>query len=67
MNDNNIYKISLKAWRTNKGLSQQDVADRLGVARQTVIKWEQDDAKNNGLVLYALAKLYNIDVDNIRA
>lgn len=67
MTDNNTYKISAKAWRVNKGMSQQDVADKLGVTRQTVIKWEQEDAQNNGLVLYALAKLYNVDVDNIRA
>lgn len=63
----NNNTISLKAWRVNRGFSQQDVADRLGVSRQTVIKWEQDDARNSGLVLYALAKLYEVDLDNIKA
>lgn len=67
METSNYNKISLKAWRVNRGFSQQDVADRLGVSRQTVIKWEQEDAKNNGLVLYALAKLYDVDLDNIKA
>lgn len=67
MENKNYQTISLKAWRVNKGMSQQDVADRLGVSRPTVIKWEQEDAKNNGLVLYALAKLYDVDIDDIKA
>lgn len=63
----NNNTISLKAWRVNRGFSQQDVADRLGVTRQTVMKWEQEGAKNSGLVLYALAKLYDVNIDNIKA
>jgi transcriptional regulator with XRE-family HTH domain len=30
----------LKAWRENNGLSQQQVADRVGKSRRTVINWE---------------------------
>lgn len=29
--------------RTRKGLNQQDLAERLGVARNTIIRWEQGD------------------------
>ncbi|MCP8969691.1 helix-turn-helix transcriptional regulator [Ectobacillus ponti] len=59
-------QLSLEALRVNAGMTQQDVADRLGVTRQTVIKWEKGDVEPKELVIYALAKLYNVDLDVIR-
>lgn len=59
-------QLSLEALRVNAGMTQQDVADRLGVSRQTVIKWESGDVVMKELVIYALAKLYNVDIDTIR-
>ena len=32
---------NIKAIRKSKGLSQQDLADKLNVVRQTISKWEQ--------------------------
>lgn len=59
-------EFSLEALRVNNGMTQQDVADRLGVTRQTVIKWEKGDVEPKELVIYALAKLYDVDIDIIR-
>ncbi|WP_242637884.1 helix-turn-helix transcriptional regulator [Neobacillus sp. MM2021_6] len=58
--------MSLEALRVNKGMTQQDVADRLGVSRNTVIKWESGEVKPKELVIYALAKLYEVDLDMMR-
>lgn len=33
---------SLFQARKNKGLSQEEVAEKLGVSRQTISKWETD-------------------------
>lgn len=35
---------NIKKIRKSKGLSQQDLALRLNVVRQTVSKWEQGDS-----------------------
>ncbi|MBO0961965.1 helix-turn-helix transcriptional regulator [Neobacillus sp. MM2021_6] len=59
-------QMSLEALRVNKGMTQQDVADRLGVSRNTVIKWESGEVKPKELVIYALAKLYEVDLDMMR-
>lgn len=59
-------QLSIKAWRANKGYTQQDVSDILGVSRQTVIDWERGTVKPKGLVIYALAKLYETEVDFIK-
>ena len=31
----------IKAWRTHAGLTQQQLADRIGVGRTTVVMWEK--------------------------
>lgn len=59
-------KLSIEALRVNAGFTQQDVADRLGVSRSTVIKWESGNIEPKELVIYALAKLYEVDLDTIR-
>ncbi|WP_345855542.1 helix-turn-helix transcriptional regulator [Staphylococcus aureus] len=63
----NFKEFSVKVWRTNSNMTQQDVADKLGVTKQSVIRWEKDDAELKGLQLYALAKLFNTEVDYIKA
>lgn len=35
---NNLYHA-----RKKKGLSQEDVAEKIGVSRQTISKWETDE------------------------
>ena len=60
-----MTKLSIKALRINKEMNQQDVADILGVSKPTVIKWEKGDVEPKGLVIYALAKLYEVEIENI--
>ena len=60
-----MTKLSIKALRINKEMNQQDVADILGVSKPTVIKWEKGEVEPKGLVIYALAKLYEVEIENI--
>jgi len=59
-------QMSLKALRVNAGLTQQDVADIFEVSRQSIMDWENGEEAPKGLVIYAMAKLYNAEIDNIR-
>lgn len=58
--------FTIKTWRINAKMTQQDVADRLGVSKPTVIKWEREDAVLKNLEVYALAYLFGVSVDNIQ-
>ncbi|GAA0716696.1 helix-turn-helix transcriptional regulator [Clostridium malenominatum] len=49
--------------RKKAGLSQEDVADRLGVSRQTVSKWETDQTVPELIKAKLLSQLYNVSYD----
>ena len=55
----------LKALRNQIGFSQEMVAERVGVSRQAVTKWESGQTIPTGENLAALAELYAISLDEL--
>ena len=55
----------LKTYRTNCKMTQEFVADSLGVSRQAVSKWENGISDPSTSNLIALAKLYGVSVEEI--
>ena len=51
--------------RKEHGLSQEQLADKLGVSRQAVSKWERVEASPDTDNLICLAKLYNMSLDEL--
>ena len=51
--------------RKQKGLSQEELADRLQVSRQAVSKWERGEASPDTDNLIELAKIYEISLDEL--
>ena len=49
--------------RNKAGLSQMELAERLGVSRQAVSRWESGDTTPSVDKLKALAKLYGVSLD----
>jgi transcriptional regulator with XRE-family HTH domain len=49
--------------RKKSGLSQEDVAEKLGVSRQTVSKWETDQTVPELIKAKLLSQLYNVSYD----
>lgn len=49
--------------RKQAGLSQEDVAEKLGVSRQTVSKWETDQTVPELIKAKLLSQLYNVSYD----
>ncbi|MEI3500360.1 MAG: helix-turn-helix transcriptional regulator [Anaerovoracaceae bacterium] len=46
--------------RKKRGLSQEDVAQKLGVSRQTISKWETDETVPNIRQSKKMTVLYNM-------
>jgi transcriptional regulator with XRE-family HTH domain len=55
----------LKELRIKEGLSQEKLAEQLMVSRQAVSKWENGEALPDMENMVALAKLYNISLDEL--
>lgn len=54
---------NILAYRKKKGLSQEKVAEYMGVSRQAVTKWESDVSRPSSDNLMKLAELFGIKLD----
>ena len=51
--------------RKKSGLTQEEVAEKLGVSRQTISNWELDETLPDIFQSKKLAKLYNLSLDEL--
>ena len=58
-------QISLAAARVNAGMTQQDVAKRLHVSKQTIVNWEKGKIIPGIPQIETLSRVYDIPQDNI--
>ena len=61
----NELKIKLPAVRVNAGLSQQDIADKMGVSRITVGNWESGKVKIKEAEIRMYADICSFPRENI--
>lgn len=57
---NSLYKA-----RKNSGLSQEEVASKLGVSRQSVSKWETSETLPDIQQSKKMAQLYHVTLDDL--
>lgn len=57
---NRLYEL-----RKQHNLSQEELAEKLGVSRQAVSKWERSEASPDTDNLIALAKIYELSLDEL--
>ena len=57
---NNLFNA-----RKKRGLSQEEVAEKLGVSRQTISKWELDETLPDIRQSKKLATLYSLSLDEL--
>ncbi|MEG0240454.1 MAG: helix-turn-helix transcriptional regulator, partial [Anaerorhabdus sp.] len=51
--------------RKQRGLSQEDLAQELGISRQAVSKWERAESSPDTDNLILLARLYGVSLDDM--
>ena len=59
------FSSKLKELRLKKGLSQNNVAERLNVSRQAVSHWENGKGMPDIHILPVLSELYDISIDEL--
>jgi len=60
-----MAKITLEAARVNTGLTQAELADKMGVSRSTVIDWESGKREMKTAYLYMFCRLTGFSEDDI--
>lgn len=58
-----MLQENLRAYRKEKGLSQEELAIRLHVVRQTVSKWEKGLSVPDADALLRIAEIFEVPVD----
>ena len=56
---------NLKKYRKSKSLSQEKIAEMLGVSRQAVTKWENGQSMPSSDNLIKLAEIYHVSLDEL--
>jgi len=57
-----MFQENLKTLRKNKGITQEELAVRLNVVRQTVSKWEKGQSVPDAEMLAKLAEIFEVPV-----
>lgn len=60
-----MFQENLKTLRKNKGLTQEELAARLNVVRQTVSKWEKGQSVPDSEMLVRLAEIFEVPVSQL--
>ena len=60
-----IFAETLRHLRTERALSQQDLAERMNVARSTVARWETGSRLPDVAMLTRLARCLGVEVDTL--
>ncbi len=55
----------IKSLRNSKGMSQNDLADAMGVSRQAITKWETDNGTPEIENLVAISNIFGVNVDSL--
>lgn len=60
-----VLEEKLQILRKRNGLSQERLAEKLGVSRQAVSKWESGQSTPDLNKLIKLSELYNVTIDSL--
>jgi putative transcriptional regulator len=58
-------KNRLEEFRTRNGWTQQELADRMEVSRQTIISLESGRYNPSILLAFRLARLFNLQIEDL--
>ena len=59
------FSENFRSFRTGKGMTQEDVADRLGITPQSVSKWERGETYPDITFLPAIAMIFDTSIDRL--
>lgn len=67
MANKNKYSFDSKihVYRATKRMSQQELADLVGVSRQTIIQLERNRYNPSMMLAYSIAKVFDVTIEDL--
>lgn len=60
-----MFSQNLQKLRSEKNLSQEQLADKIGVSRQTISAWESGKASPELDKITTISKLFSVSIDEL--
>lgn len=62
---NSTFESSIHVWRAKSRMTQQELADKVGVSRQTIIQLERNRYNPSLLLAHDIAEVFGVSIDQI--
>lgn len=59
------FESKIHVYRAMKRMSQQELADLVGVSRQTIIQLERNRYNPSMLLAYSIAKIFDVSIEDL--
>lgn len=59
------FDSKIHVFRATKRMSQQELADLVGVSRQTIIQLERNRYNPSMLLVYSIAKVFSVGIEDL--
>lgn len=59
------FESKIHVYRATKRMSQQELADLVGVSRQTIIQLERNRYNPSMLLAYSIAKVFDVTIEDL--
>lgn len=59
----NYVGEQIKKWRIMRNMNQEELAEKLHTTKQTISRYEKGERKANQEILYELAKILNVSIN----
>lgn len=59
------FDSKIHVFRATKRMSQQELADLVGVSRQTIIQLERNRYNPSMLLVYSIAKVFDVEIEDL--
>jgi len=60
-----VFDSKIHIYRATKRMSQQELADLVGVSRQTIIQLERNRYNPSMLLAYSIAQVFDVSIEEL--
>jgi len=60
-----VFDSKIHVYRATKRMSQQELADLVGVSRQTIIQLERNRYNPSMLLAYSIAQVFGVSIEEL--